>query len=59
MMIGNSLFLDEEARMSPDMATAELSRRLLNILSKTDPVECEEELKKLKEELSAKSKCRV
>ena len=40
--------------MSPELATAELSRRLLNILNKTDPHECEEELKKLREELSAK-----
>ena len=35
--------------------TVELSRRLLHILSKSDPVEAEEELKKLREELNARS----
>jgi hypothetical protein len=42
--------------MSPDITdTVELSRRLLEILSKSDPRESEEELKKLKEELNARS----
>lgn len=32
-----------------------LSQRLLEILSKTDPLECENELRKLKRELDSKS----
>lgn len=48
---------DEDSTSLPaDIAdTVELSRRLLEILSKSDPAECEEELKKLKEELNARS----
>ncbi|ELU16306.1 hypothetical protein CAPTEDRAFT_221096 [Capitella teleta] len=47
---------EESSRsMSPDITdTVELSRRLLEILSKSDPRESEEELKKLKEELNAR-----
>lgn len=33
-----------------------LSQRLLEILNKTDPLECENELRKLKRELDMKSK---
>lgn len=47
---------DGDKRCSLDITdTQELSRRLLDILSKTDPAECEEELKKLKEELAIRS----
>ena len=42
--------------MSPDITdTVELSRRLLEILSKSDPTEAGEELKKLKDELDKRS----
>ena len=48
---------DDQDSMAPDITdTVELSRRLLEILSKSDPAECEEELKKLKQELHARSK---
>lgn len=52
------LFEDDQSTssFSPDITdTVELSRRLLDILSKSDPLEAEEELRKLKEELNARS----
>lgn len=36
-----------------------LSQRLIEILSRTDPAECEQELRKLKRELDMKSELRV
>ena len=56
----NVLFLisedDTESMLPTDIAdTVELSRRLLEILQKAGP-ECEEELKKLREELCAARK---
>lgn len=40
--------------MSP-LERSLLSQRLLEILNKTDPLECENELRKLKRELDSKS----
>ena len=43
--------------LSVDLAdTVELSKRLLEIINLNDPQEAEEELKKLKDELNARSK---
>jgi hypothetical protein len=43
--------------LSVDLAdTVELSKRLLEIINLNDPHEAEEELKKLKDELNARSK---
>ena len=49
------LLADEERSFLETAETVELSRRLLQILNKSDPMEAEEELKKLKEELNARS----
>ncbi len=57
---GNPLFAADDAKpvLPTDLAdTVELSRRLLEILNKAGP-ECEEELKKLKEELCARTPSR-
>ena len=52
--------LDDEAprgTFAPDITdTVELSWRLLAILSKSDPIEAERDLKKLRDELNLRSK---
>ena len=51
---------DDSSSISPDITdTVELSRRLLEILSKSDPTEAGEELKKLKDELDKRSMFRI
>ena len=53
-------FVDDETPRStftPDITdTVELSWRLLAILSKSDPTEAEQDLKKLRDELNLRSK---